>query len=103
MVERLLQEHGSARFSLYNDGQSDGDRQCVLVCGKKMEFILVISKNEKLEKPFVLSIGLYIVHHILRYTHATFMGSLFQQSHSDDHRYDESDMESVLSEHHDMQ
>jgi len=40
MVERLLQEHGSARFSLYNDGQSDGDRQCVLVCGKKWNLSL---------------------------------------------------------------
>lgn len=43
MVERLLQEHGSARLSLYNDGQSDDDRQCILVCGKKL--VVVISKN----------------------------------------------------------
>lgn len=84
MVLRLLQEHGSARLSLYNNGQSDDDRQCLLVCGKKL--IVMISKNERtlkkttrsLRKLVALLVGLPIVHHILCYTHATFMGSLFQ-------------------------
>lgn len=109
MVLRLLQEYGSARLSLYNNGQSDDDRQCLLVGGKKL--IVVISNNERevkkttrsLRKFVAFSIGLPIVHHILRYTHATFMGALFQQSYSDVHRYDESDMESVLSGRYDMQ
>lgn len=41
MVLRLLQEHQSARFSLYNDERIEDDRECFLVRGKKL--IVVIS------------------------------------------------------------